>query len=584
MKMIITSLMGLMIMLASLQASEVANSKSGKYIKNNRICFTNQQSNFINKTTLLEEGFEGAELPPTGWVLKDADGDGNNWLYMPTYAIHSGTKAITSKSYLNGNGPLTPNNYLITPQITLPEGSAANINYWVCSQDESFPKEHYEIAISTTGINPADFTSVLYKETLGAKKDGVGAWQERNVLIPAIYAGMKVYIAFRHCNSSNNYAINLDDIKISSGEYTDTDFPVTSIPTGTFVAPGKVMNITTTVFDASGIASIVGHYKLDGQTGWTDFAMTPTKIYSKYTGIIPAQSATINGMVKFTSTDVVAPTANCGDSPESEIRWAQEITYDFESGIPVGWSNLDADGDGNVWAYESSYEAHSGIKSVSSASYFNEQKRGALTPDNLLITQKLKVGADAKVKFWVCAQDELYPAEHYGLGISTAGTAANNFIMLFEETLTVKKGPGSWYEKTVDIPSSYVGRYVYLAFRHFSCTDMFYINLDDVSLINLESIVNIDDESTPVDASLSQNYPNPFNPTTSINFTNNQSGIVKLTVLNAQGETVAVLLNDKLSTGNHKVNFNGASFNSGVYFYKLETPSSTVTKKMILVK
>jgi len=88
----------------------------------------------------------------------------------------------------------------------------------------------------------------------------------------------------------------------------------------------------------------------------------------------------------------------------------------------------------------------------------------------------------------------------------------------------------------------------------------------------------------PGSSELFQNYPNPFNPTTTISFYNNMTGNVKLSVMNAKGETVATLVNSSIAAGNHKVDFDGSTFNSGVYFYKLQTPTATVTKKMLLVK
>ena len=83
---------------------------------------------------------------------------------------------------------------------------------------------------------------------------------------------------------------------------------------------------------------------------------------------------------------------------------------------------------------------------------------------------------------------------------------------------------------------------------------------------------------------LLQNYPNPFNPATSISFNLNDAASVKLSVFNAKGEKVANLVNDKLSQGAHKVNFNAANLNSGVYYYTLETSAGKMTKKMLLVK
>ncbi len=91
-------------------------------------------------------------------------------------------------------------------------------------------------------------------------------------------------------------------------------------------------------------------------------------------------------------------------------------------------------------------------------------------------------------------------------------------------------------------------------------------------------------ELLPGKVELYQNYPNPFNPTTTIDFYNNMSGNVKLSVYNAQGEVVANLVNGKMGAGLQSVDFDASNLNSGVYYYTLEAPAKTVTKKMVLVK
>jgi len=88
----------------------------------------------------------------------------------------------------------------------------------------------------------------------------------------------------------------------------------------------------------------------------------------------------------------------------------------------------------------------------------------------------------------------------------------------------------------------------------------------------------------PESYSLQQNYPNPFNPNTKISFSIPEQTIVKLKIFNSIGQEVAALLNTELAAGNHTVDFNAASLSSGVYFYRIETPNFTSTKKMILMK
>ncbi|MDD5360735.1 MAG: T9SS type A sorting domain-containing protein [Ignavibacteria bacterium] len=90
--------------------------------------------------------------------------------------------------------------------------------------------------------------------------------------------------------------------------------------------------------------------------------------------------------------------------------------------------------------------------------------------------------------------------------------------------------------------------------------------------------------TTPVEYSLSQNYPNPFNPITQINYQLPTSGIVRLTVYNAMGQEVDMLVNEMQNAGNHIINWNASSFPSGVYVYKLESGTYVSNKKMILIK
>lgn len=84
--------------------------------------------------------------------------------------------------------------------------------------------------------------------------------------------------------------------------------------------------------------------------------------------------------------------------------------------------------------------------------------------------------------------------------------------------------------------------------------------------------------------SLDQNYPNPFNPSTSIRFSIPEQTNVSLKIFNSIGQEVASLVNGELSAGNHEVNFNASKLSSGVYFYRIDTPAFTSTKKMILIK
>ena len=92
-------------------------------------------------------------------------------------------------------------------------------------------------------------------------------------------------------------------------------------------------------------------------------------------------------------------------------------------------------------------------------------------------------------------------------------------------------------------------------------------------------VINIPDKFN-----LSQNYPNPFNPTTTIQFDVAKQEIVKLIVFNLLGEEVKTLVNSELIPGAYSVPFNASELTSGIYIYRISSPSNTITKKMTLLK
>ncbi|HMQ70319.1 MAG TPA: T9SS type A sorting domain-containing protein [Ignavibacteria bacterium] len=98
--------------------------------------------------------------------------------------------------------------------------------------------------------------------------------------------------------------------------------------------------------------------------------------------------------------------------------------------------------------------------------------------------------------------------------------------------------------------------------------------------------VNINHVGTtvPEKFELYQNYPNPFNPVTNLEFGIPEFGFVTLKIYNVLGNYAATLVNENLSPGSYKVQWDGSNFSSGVYYYKLESNSYSSTKKMFLLK
>lgn len=84
---------------------------------------------------------------------------------------------------------------------------------------------------------------------------------------------------------------------------------------------------------------------------------------------------------------------------------------------------------------------------------------------------------------------------------------------------------------------------------------------------------------------LNQNYPNPFNPSTQITYQLNSPEQVTLSVYSLTGQKVQTLVNGEMKqAGSHTISFDAENLASGVYVYRLQTGSQSLTRKMTLLK
>lgn len=104
-----------------------------------------------------------------------------------------------------------------------------------------------------------------------------------------------------------------------------------------------------------------------------------------------------------------------------------------------------------------------------------------------------------------------------------------------------------------------------------------------VVTVTFKAILDVPGESS--DIQLYQNKPNPFESITRIEFALPEQSVVKLSITNAYGETLAEF-NGKYSAGLNFIELNADQLKlvPGVYFYTLEVNGKKVTRKMLLIK
>uniref|UniRef100_UPI001FCC0F33 choice-of-anchor J domain-containing protein n=1 Tax=Porphyromonas gulae TaxID=111105 RepID=UPI001FCC0F33 len=454
--------------------------------------------------TILYESFENGPVP-NGWLEIDADADGATWgSPSGSFSVPYGHNGLCTYSHIR-SGISTAGNYLITPNI---EG-AKRVKYWVCNQYSTNP-EHYAVMVSTTGTAIEDFV-LLFDDSITGKPTPL-VWRRRIVDLPE---GTK-YIAWRHYKVTDSHTefLKLDDVTVYrsiEGPEPVTDFTVINI--------------------GQNVGRLTWNYPEDYQPegkGNEELQLSGYNIYANGTLLAQIKDVSILEYVDSTYSLRDNPlqveycvTAVYDESIESStvcgtLHYATDaILYEnFENGpVPNGWLVIDADGDGFSWGhYLNAYDAfpgHNGGHCSLSASYV--PGIGPVTPDNYLITPKVE-GAK-RVKYWVSTQDANWAAEHYAVMASTTGTAVEDFVILFEETMTAKP-TGAWYERTINLPEGTK----YIAWRHYNCTDIYFLKLDDITVFGTPAsepepvtdfVVSLIENNK---GRLKWNYPNGYEP------------------------------------------------------------------------
>ena len=190
-------------------------------------------------------------------------------------------------------------------------------------------------------------------------------------------------------------------------------------------------------------------------------------------------------------TDTSAQVGWTGSAGNYNVRYREvgsNFSEGFESGIPITWKTVDADGDGNNWlsvsdiysvypyyaALDLGAWAHSGTNAAASPSAYNyDDTYASLNTDHWLITPQIALGGTAK--FYVAGPDADY-LDDYEVLLSTTGTATTDFTTTLKPMSTAPYYT-SWEEVNIDL-SAYNGQHGYIAIHHVSY-DMYFLLVDD---------------------------------------------------------------------------------------------------------
>lgn len=174
------------------------------------------------------ENFDDQSVVGVCWNVIDTDGDGYNWYWKSYTNYYGGFKCISSNSFTTGSGELFPDNWIISKEIDLGGYSSSDnieLSWKVRGELKGFSHENYSVYVGDSNdvsvLKTSEVTLNEYVDEVG----GNGVFVTRTLNISEL-AGKKVYVAFRHHNSNNQFNINIDDVLISkaSASLGITDF------------------------------------------------------------------------------------------------------------------------------------------------------------------------------------------------------------------------------------------------------------------------------------------------------------------------------------------------------------------------
>lgn len=190
--------------------------------------------------------------------------------------------------------------------------------------------------------------------------------------------------------------------------------------------------------------------------------------------------------------------------------------FDAATTIPAGWTVLNG-GDSNTWDIVNytgaNITAYSGTNTMS-IGYSSTAHSDYLVTPAITVT----AGVSDALSFYARSRDPQYP-ETISVKISTTTPTAAAFTTTLAASVAPASG-ANFYKYTYNL-SAYVGQTIYIGF-YSATTDMFYFDLDDISVGAASTLAVNDNAKINADIKV---YPNPVKDVLNINADKKLSGI-----------------------------------------------------------
>jgi len=196
------------------------------------------------------------------WTIVDYDGDGNNWSVID-FDDNEGS-VLNSASYDINTGPLTPDNWIITPAINLASSNAPTLYWKAKALDQSWANENYSVYVSTqSDVNSLSSSSVSFTEFIGVTNG-----YELRTLDLSSFNNETVYVAFRHHDVTDMFSLNVKDISVSEilQEFVEHDISSSNYQVVDAEGGTGTFDFTVTSYGADNLSDYDFNYTINGST------------------------------------------------------------------------------------------------------------------------------------------------------------------------------------------------------------------------------------------------------------------------------------------------------------------------------
>jgi len=268
-----------------------------------------------------------------------------------------------------------------------------------------------------------------------------------------------------------------------------------------------------------------------------------------------------------------------------------DVSYAASSQATITYSNIDWDGEGNIYANPLFSDVENGDFSLQEESPCIDAGTVDLDGD----------GEEDISEFFGLAPD--MGGSEYSFGVEGLECASQDDVINLSWTAIEN---AQYYQIERSLDSSFISDYqsTFAATNSYTDTDFeydteyfyrvaaylgYWTNYSSTVSLIVDWVKNDDDDAVIRSFHLKQNYPNPFNPMTTLQYNLPEDSFVNITIYDMLGNVVNDLVDANQSSGYKSIQWNatnnqGEPVSAGVYLYKIQAGDFVDTKKMIILK